>query len=94
MRQLLIANFYIALEAIFSHKLRSSLTALGIIFGVAAVIAMMAIGAGAQKEILDQMELVGVNNIVIKPIVEQKGDNLNTEAGQQAGKGKKNISRY
>ena len=41
------------------------LTALGIIFGVAAVIAMMAIGKGAQKEILDQMKLVGVNNIVI-----------------------------
>ncbi len=41
------------------------LTALGIIFGVAAVIAMMAIGRGAQKEILDQMKLVGVNNIVI-----------------------------
>ena len=89
MRQLLIANFYIALEAIFSHKLRSSLTGLGIIFGVAAVIAMMAIGAGAQKEILDQMKLVGVNNIVIKPIVEQKEENLNTEAGQQAGKEKK-----
>ncbi|MFH1296657.1 MAG: ABC transporter permease [Bacteroidota bacterium] len=43
------------------------LTALGIIFGVAAVIAMMAIGAGAQQEILDQMKLVGVNNIIISP---------------------------
>lgn len=88
MRQLLVANFYIALEAVFSHKLRSSLTALGIIFGVAAVIAMMAIGAGAQKEILDQMKLVGVNNIVIKPIVEQKEEQLEMEAGQ-SGKEKK-----
>ncbi len=43
------------------------LTALGIIFGVAAVIAMMAIGSGAQQEILDQMKLVGVNNIIITP---------------------------
>jgi len=41
---------------------------LGIIFGVAAVIAMMAIGNGAQKEILDQIKLVGVNNIVILPV--------------------------
>lgn len=46
------------------------LTALGIIFGVAAVIAMMAIGNGAQKEILDQMKLVGVNNIVIMPLTD------------------------
>ncbi len=58
----------ISLEAVFSNKLRSVLTALGIIFGVAAVIAMMAIGNGAQKEILDQIKLVGVNNIVILPI--------------------------
>lgn len=57
----------IALEAVFLNKFRSMLTALGIIFGVAAVIAMMAIGAGAQKEILDQMKLVGVNNIIITP---------------------------
>ncbi len=48
------------------------LTALGIIFGVAAVIAMMAIGRGAQKEILDQMKLVGVNNIVISYKTEKK----------------------
>ena len=57
----------IAVEAVFLNKFRSMLTALGIIFGVAAVIAMMAIGRGAQKEILDQMKMVGVNNILILP---------------------------
>jgi putative ABC transport system permease protein len=67
----------ISLEAVFANKLRSVLTALGIIFGVAAVIAMMAIGNGAQKEILDQIKLVGVNNIVILPI------NLNTDNNNQ-----------
>lgn len=66
-----IANFLIALEAILANKLRSVLTALGIIFGVAAVIAMLGIGAGAQQEILEQIKLVGVNNIVITPVVEQ-----------------------
>ncbi len=65
-------NFYIALDSVLANKLRSVLTALGIIFGVAAVIAMMAIGSGAQQEILEQIELVGVNNIVITPIVEQE----------------------
>ena len=68
-RYLYILN--ISLEAVFLNKFRSVLTALGIIFGVAAVIAMMAIGNGAKKEILDQMKLVGVNNIVILPVAEK-----------------------
>jgi len=73
----------IALEAVFANKLRSILTALGIIFGVAAVIAMMAIGNGAQKEILDQIKLVGVNNIVILPInVNDKKDDSSDDQNQ------------
>jgi len=57
----------ISLEAVANNKFRSILTALGIIFGVGAVIAMMAIGNGARQEILEQIKLVGVNNIVILP---------------------------
>jgi len=64
-------NFSIAVESIKSNKIRSFLTALGIIFGVGAVIAMMAIGNGAQQEILEQIKLVGANNIVITPIIKQ-----------------------
>ncbi|MCU0377100.1 MAG: ABC transporter permease [Bacteroidales bacterium] len=62
----------IAVESIMSNKLKSILTALGIIFGVAAVISMLAIGKGAQQEILDQIKMVGVNNILISPIVQEK----------------------
>jgi putative ABC transport system permease protein len=62
-------NLNSAVEAVFTNKFRSVLTALGIIFGVAAVIAMMAIGKGAQQEILEQIKMVGVNNIVITPKV-------------------------
>ena len=51
-----------------AYKFRSFLTTLGIIFGVAAVITMMAIGNGARQEILEQIKMVGVNNIVIRPI--------------------------
>ena len=58
-------NFEIAVESIRENKLKSFLTALGIIFGAAAVISMLAIGSGAQREILEQMKQVGVNNIVI-----------------------------
>jgi putative ABC transport system permease protein len=60
-------NLYIALDSLGANRLRSFLTALGIIFGVSAVIAMLAIGKGAKEEIMNQMKLVGVNNIVIKP---------------------------
>jgi putative ABC transport system permease protein len=60
----------IAFEAIQANKIKSMLTALGIIFGVAAVISMLAIGNGAQQEILEQMKMVGVNNIIIQPVIE------------------------
>src|SRR5205823_2879915 len=59
-------------EAVSHNKLRAGLTSLGILFGVASVIAMLAIGNGAEQEILEQMKLLGANNIVITPIVEQK----------------------
>src|SRR6476646_3403278 len=61
-----------AAEAVANNKLRAGLTSLGILFGVASVIAMLAIGKGAEQEILEQMKMLGANNIVITPIVEQK----------------------
>ena len=48
-------DIIIAFEAILANKLKSVLTALGIIFGVGAVISMLAIGTGAQQEILEQI---------------------------------------
>jgi len=62
-------NVLIAIEAIFANKVKSLLTALGIIFGVAAVISMLAIGNGAEQEILEQIKMVGVNNIIVTPIL-------------------------
>lgn len=79
MNERLMANFTIALEALISNRMRSLLTALGIIFGVAAVIAMLAIGNGTQQELNEQMKLVGVNNVVITPIIQQKEETVNTE---------------
>ncbi len=61
-----------ALEAVAHNRLRAGLTSLGILFGVASVIAMLAIGKGAESEILEQMKLLGSNNVLIKPYVEQK----------------------
>ncbi|MBN1337881.1 MAG: ABC transporter permease [Bacteroidales bacterium] len=81
----------IAIEAVFANRFRSILTALGIIFGVAAVIAMMAIGKGAQQEILDQIKLVGVNNIVITPIIEK---NSSSSDDSEEGGGKTQASKF
>ncbi|MGY8977797.1 MAG: ABC transporter permease [Cytophagales bacterium] len=78
-KERLIANLTIAFEAVLSNRVRSILTGLGIIFGVAAVIAMLAIGNGAQKEIIDQIKLVGLNNIVIKPIIEQTEEQISSD---------------
>ncbi|WP_405605979.1 ABC transporter permease [Polaribacter sp. Asnod1-A03] len=70
------SNFHEAFWFIKTNKVRTFLTALGIIFGVASVITMLAIGNGAEKEILSQLELVGVNNIVVTPIPDEKNDDL------------------
>jgi len=59
-------NLKIASEAILQNKTRSILTSLGIIFGVASVITMLAIGKGAEQEILEKMRLLGTNNIILE----------------------------
>src|SRR5713226_3206946 len=54
------------LASLLVHKLRSLLTMLGMIFGVGAVVAMLSITAGAQKEMMSYIDLLGVNNIIIE----------------------------
>ena len=54
------------LSSLLVHKLRSLLTMLGMIFGVGAVVAMLAITAGAQKEMMSFIDLLGVNNIIVE----------------------------
>jgi len=86
MTERLLSNLYIAISAVIANKMRSLLTALGIIFGVAAVIAMLAVGNGAQQEILEQIKLVGVNNIIVKPIIEQKEEKIDESSGEKEKK--------
>jgi len=54
------------LASLFAHKLRSLLTMLGMIFGVGAVVAMLSITAGAQKEMMSFIDQLGVNNIIVE----------------------------
>jgi putative ABC transport system permease protein len=79
-----------AAEAVVHNKLRAGLTSLGILFGVASVIAMLAIGRGAKQEILAQMQLLGSNNIVITPLVEQKEGSAQSDEET----GRKEVKRY
>jgi putative ABC transport system permease protein len=62
----MLPELYMGLSSLLVHKLRSLLTMLGMIFGVGAVVAMLAITAGAQKEMMSYIDLLGVNNIIIE----------------------------
>jgi putative ABC transport system permease protein len=63
----LLASARIAIDALKVNKLRSGLTMLGIIIGVAAVIAMVAVGSGASERIQEQIASIGSNVIVVMP---------------------------
>jgi putative ABC transport system permease protein len=61
-----LPEFRLGLENLRAHKLRSLLTMLGMIFGVAAVVAMLSIGAGAQQEVMSFIEQLGVRNLIVE----------------------------
>ncbi len=63
----LLASIRIALRALRVNKLRSALTMLGIVIGVGAVIAMVAVGAGASNRIAEQIASIGSNLLVVLP---------------------------
>ena len=71
------------------HKLRSSLTVLGVILGVGSVIAMLAIGEGSKAEALEQIRRLGANNVIIrsvKPGQDDGGDDSSTNSQQQSSR--------
>jgi putative ABC transport system permease protein len=63
----LLQSIRIALQALRVNKLRSSLTMLGIVIGVGAVIAMVAVGSGASQRIQEQMASIGSNLLMVQP---------------------------
>jgi putative ABC transport system permease protein len=65
----------LALENLGEHKLRTALTMLGMMFGVGAVIGMLSIGAGAERQALALIERLGVRNVVVRAL-EFKEDEL------------------
>lgn len=73
------------IRSLASHKLRSGLSILGIVFGVAAVIAMLSIGEGARLEALRQIQLMGMNNITIRALELDKEMEKDAKANLSTG---------
>lgn len=64
----LIRNIGLGIENLLLHKLRTSLTMLGVVFGVGSVVAMLSVGEGASQEAQKQIRKVGSNNIIVSSI--------------------------
>ncbi|MDX9973900.1 MAG: ABC transporter permease, partial [FCB group bacterium] len=63
----------VALKSLLANKLRTVLAMLGIIIGVAAVISMLAVGAWAQKQVMDQISMMGTNLLLVRPAQRSSG---------------------
>jgi putative ABC transport system permease protein len=61
-----VPDLQLGVDNLFAHKLRSLLTMLGMIFGVAAVVSMLSIGAGAQQKVMAFIEQLGVRNLIVQ----------------------------
>jgi len=85
---LLLETIKLALNDLRLHALRSVLTAMGIIFGVAAVITMVSLGEGSKREALLQIERLGARNIIIRS--QPPPETANQQGGQQ----RSFINRY
>jgi putative ABC transport system permease protein len=69
MLRFVLETFILGLKNLRLHKLRSLLTALGIILGVGAVIVMVAIGEGAKQAAMEQMEQLGATNVLVRSVL-------------------------
>ncbi len=78
-------EFKKSFRSLLIHRLRTFLSTLGILFGVVAVIAMLSIGEGAKRETLEQIEQLGINNIIIRQHV--NSEEQRSQALKQRSKG-------
>jgi len=75
-RARLVRNIRLGIKTLWQHKLRSILTMLGVVFGVASVVAMLAVGEGASQQALEQIRNLGSHNVIVssvRPTEEQAG---------------------
>ena len=72
----------LGMKSLLLHKLRSGLTVLGIVFGVAAVISMLAVGEGSSRDAQERIQQLGATNIIIRSV---KPSEETQAAGRAAG---------
>jgi putative ABC transport system permease protein len=72
----------LGMKSLLLHKLRSGLTVLGIVFGVGAVIAMLAVGEGSSRESQDRIRALGATNIIIRSV--KPSEETQSASGRQA----------
>ena len=77
--------FQISFDSLSAHKLRTFLTMLGVIMGVAAVVSMLSIGEGAKQEALEQISILGINNIIINARVPEETPGTSQALGLSPG---------
>ena len=85
MLNFLLETFLLGLKNLRLHKLRSLLTALGIIFGVAAVIIMVAIGEGTKQAALEQIQQLGATNILVRSVQPPESNEASQPHAAHAG---------
>jgi putative ABC transport system permease protein len=79
----LIENIKMAIDSIFSNKMRSFLTMLGIIIGISSVISIVSLGQGGKNTISGEFEKIGVSSVIIE--VDKKGLNIEKNAYRDHG---------
>ena len=92
--------FKVGIKSLLANKLRSILAMLGIIIGVGSVIAMLAIGSGAQKQVLDRFSAMGTNLLIVMPgqrgshgVMTGSQQNLTLEDAQAIAQEVENVTR-
>ncbi len=83
------ATFKLAIRNLLLHKLRSFLTVLGTILGVASVIAMLSVGEGSKKAAVDQIRKLGATNVIVRSI---KPGSSNGSAGDNSSSSGSSVS--
>jgi putative ABC transport system permease protein len=74
----------LARRSLLAHRLRSALSALGIVFGVAAVVAMSSVGEGARREAVAQVEALGIDTVIVRAREGERGSGVLTLRDDQA----------
>ncbi|MBU4203882.1 MAG: ABC transporter permease [Acidobacteria bacterium] len=82
-----------AVVSLLEHKLRSLLSMLGVIFGIVSFVAMLSIGEGAKQKTLQQIERLGVRNLIVRAVEQTESQELYARERLSDGLNERDVSR-